>query len=381
MLGALELAVPSGPSRRVARRWHPGHIAERYGLFTIIVLGETVLAATDGVQAAIDGTTALGSLAPTIVGGLLIVFSMWWLYFDMPSATIVAGVRRAFAKRLSGAFVWGYGHVVVFASAAAVGAGLAVTIDRITHHAALSALAAGFAVTVPVACYLLAVWALHAPYKPPGPLRSFAAPVGAALILAATASGQPVLASRARSWRCWSRRACSPTRAPPRTRPRTRPTRGRCAVSRSARSRLGAVRRCVPRGAYPAASAISGISISCARQPAVLAPQRLAEASRGQPVDGLAEHRQHDDVGEALEQARARVGAEQAGGEQLVDAANLGALAEHAARAPRPARRSRPARACRNRSRQEPAGASGWPSGSRPTAHERRDPRRRARRG
>ena len=28
--------------------WHPGHIAERYGLFTIIVLGESVLAATVG---------------------------------------------------------------------------------------------------------------------------------------------------------------------------------------------------------------------------------------------------------------------------------------------------------------------------------------------
>ena len=28
--------------------WHPGHIAERYGLFTIIVLGESVLSATVG---------------------------------------------------------------------------------------------------------------------------------------------------------------------------------------------------------------------------------------------------------------------------------------------------------------------------------------------
>jgi low temperature requirement protein LtrA len=195
VLGALELAVPVWAESAGRTPWNPGHIAERYGLFTIIVLGESILAATNGVQAAIDGTTALGALAPTIVGGLLIVFSMWWLYFDMPSATIVAGVRRAFEKRLNGAFVWGYGHVVVFASAAAVGAGLAVTIDRITHHAQLSALAAGFTVTAPVACYLLAVWALHAPYKPPGPLRSYAAPVGAALILAATPSGQPVLAA------------------------------------------------------------------------------------------------------------------------------------------------------------------------------------------
>ena len=41
---------PSGPSGPAATTWHPHHIAERYGLFTIIVLGETIAAATVAVK-------------------------------------------------------------------------------------------------------------------------------------------------------------------------------------------------------------------------------------------------------------------------------------------------------------------------------------------
>jgi low temperature requirement protein LtrA len=195
VLAALELAVPIWAEAAGRTSWHPRHIAERYGLFTIIVLGEAVLAATTGVQAAVSGSASLHSLLTSIVGGLLIVFSMWWLYLDMPAEAIVASVRREFAKRLSGAFVWGYGHYVVFACAAAVGAGLAVAIDRATHHAHLSQLAAGFAVTAPVSGYVLMVWALHAPQKRPGPARALLAPGGAALILASNATPQPVLAT------------------------------------------------------------------------------------------------------------------------------------------------------------------------------------------
>ena len=52
---------PCGPSGRPgAPVFHAGHIEERYGLFTIIVLGESVLSASTGFQAALDegGLTA-----------------------------------------------------------------------------------------------------------------------------------------------------------------------------------------------------------------------------------------------------------------------------------------------------------------------------------
>ena len=118
---------------------------------------------------------------------------MWWIYFDMPAEQQVERARQAFAERLSGPFAWGYGHFVVFASAAAAGAGLAVAVDQATHHSELTDLQAGFAITVPVALFLLTVWVLHVRYKPPGWHRRFAAPVAAVLIVAASATPEPVL--------------------------------------------------------------------------------------------------------------------------------------------------------------------------------------------
>jgi low temperature requirement protein LtrA len=195
VLMALEMAVPLWAESAGRTLWHPGHIAERYGLFTLIVLGESVLASTIAVQVALDGTTAFSEVAPVVVGGILTVFFMWWMYFDMPAEQAVGRIRNALVERPSGPFLWGYGHYVVFASAAAVGAGLAVAVDQATHHSKLSDTQAGFAITAPVAIFVTAVWALHFRHKVPGPMRNFAAPVAAALILASSFTPVPVLAT------------------------------------------------------------------------------------------------------------------------------------------------------------------------------------------
>jgi low temperature requirement protein LtrA len=126
-LAALELAVPVYAERAAATTWHPHHITERYGLLTLIVLGETILAATVAVQAALASGEALAALAPIIVGGLLIVYAMWWIYFDRPVHDLLTSLRRG--------IIWGYGHYVVFAAAAAQGAGLAVAVDQATGRA------------------------------------------------------------------------------------------------------------------------------------------------------------------------------------------------------------------------------------------------------
>ena len=152
LLVVAELAVPVWAERQAGTSWHPGHIAERYGLFTLIVLGEAVLAASIAIQSALDEGRA-GDLWTLVVGGLLIVASMWWIYFTKPAQPLLERNRIA--------FVWGYGHLVIFASAAAVGAGLAVAVDQVTGHAHISAVAAGAAVGVPVALFLTTVWALQ----------------------------------------------------------------------------------------------------------------------------------------------------------------------------------------------------------------------------
>ena len=185
VLAALELAVPVWAESAAMTTWHPHHIAERYGLLTLIVLGESVLAATLATQAALASGETLSALAPLIAGGLLIVYSMWWVYFDRPVHDLLTGLGTA--------IVWGYGHYLVFASAAAVGAGLAVAIDQARQQAAIGDVAAGSAVAVPIAVYLLSLWFLHD--RPEyGAARSLG-PVAALLVLLTPLTGQPVLSA------------------------------------------------------------------------------------------------------------------------------------------------------------------------------------------
>ncbi|GGS90726.1 low temperature requirement protein A [Nonomuraea spiralis] len=56
-------------------------IDERYGLFTIILLGESVLAASRGVAAAVGTNGISGRFVVIAVSGLVVLFALWWLYF------------------------------------------------------------------------------------------------------------------------------------------------------------------------------------------------------------------------------------------------------------------------------------------------------------
>jgi low temperature requirement protein LtrA len=181
-----EVAVPVWAERRRQITWHPHHIAERYGLFTLIVLGESVAAATTAFQTALDARQTSATLYADAAGGLLTVFSMWWLYFAKPAHRLLTSNRVA--------FVWGYGHYLVFASAAAVGAGLATNVDEATGHAELSRAAAGATVTVPVAVFLLSVWFLHVRPHHAGAVGVLL-PGGAAVVAVATFAGLPVVAT------------------------------------------------------------------------------------------------------------------------------------------------------------------------------------------
>jgi low temperature requirement protein LtrA len=185
VLAAAELAVPVWAERAAPTSWHPRHIAERYGLFTLIVLGECVLSSTLAIESALDEDAALADLATTAAGGLLTVFAMWWLYF--------AKEAHEFLTSLRAGIVWGYGHYLVFASAAAVGAGLAVNVDLVTHHAAIGPRPAAAAFTIPVALFLLAVWALQVRPHHLGRWSSAVVPATAVLVLASTLSPEPVL--------------------------------------------------------------------------------------------------------------------------------------------------------------------------------------------
>ena len=99
--------------------FHLDHIRERYGLFTIIVLGESVLAVSIGVAEVGWSTTSM--LTASLV--FLAAVSIWWTYFDRSG-------RDALTSGLNTAFVWGYAHFAIFAGIAAVGVGTELLIEQ-----------------------------------------------------------------------------------------------------------------------------------------------------------------------------------------------------------------------------------------------------------
>jgi len=156
LIALADLSVPLWAERTGHTAWHPHHIAERYGLFTIIVLGESVLASTVGVQNALDEGGLSGDLVVIAAAGLALLFVLWWLYFSEPAGD-------GLARRRDLSFVWGYGHYLIFASLAAVGAGLEVAVESAGHHTETPDTVVALAVAVPVAVFLVMLWAVHAP--------------------------------------------------------------------------------------------------------------------------------------------------------------------------------------------------------------------------
>ena len=171
----LELTVPVIAERKNNSPWHRHHIIERYGLLNIIVLGETLLAGGLSLQQIAGGATNIVFIHIAL-SSLIIVFSMWWLYFSQEEHLVSNDLNRA--------LVWGYGHVVIFASGAAVGAGLAVLVDIVAGHAKVSIMVGEYAVAIPVAMYMLGLWFVRDRFHFTGIAR-YILPIFALLILLA----------------------------------------------------------------------------------------------------------------------------------------------------------------------------------------------------
>jgi low temperature requirement protein LtrA len=134
--------------------WHAHHIAERYGLLTIITLGETVIGTVASLGAVVESQGWSLDAALVAVAGTGLTFGLWWMYFTVPAGEVLQVHRER-------GFPWGYGHMLIFGSIAATGAGLHVAASYIGQEAHIAATATVITVAVPVGVYAFALFALH----------------------------------------------------------------------------------------------------------------------------------------------------------------------------------------------------------------------------
>lgn len=150
VLAVAEVTIPVVAEVYNQTPWHPHHITERYGLFTIIVLGESLLGSFNAIIGALEDVEALGPLLWIALLTLTATAALWWIYFWPPHHKEISSFRSSLR--------YGYGHYFIFASAAAFSAGIEVEIDRLTDHTELSFVQTSYAVSIPLAVFLLSVW-------------------------------------------------------------------------------------------------------------------------------------------------------------------------------------------------------------------------------
>ncbi|MFK4762373.1 low temperature requirement protein A [Microbacterium sp. ZW T5_45] len=151
----VEVLVPVFAELRQQTPWHAHHITERYSLFTLIVLGESLLASANAIIGALGDADhgEAGSIAPLIlmaVLALVVTAALWWIYFWPPHHRAITTFGRSLR--------YGYTHYFIFAAAAAFSAGVEVEIDLITHESHISQIQASLTVSIPIALFLLGIW-------------------------------------------------------------------------------------------------------------------------------------------------------------------------------------------------------------------------------
>jgi low temperature requirement protein LtrA len=114
------------------------HLPERYGLFTLILLGEAVVAVMIGMEAQATWSVAAGVSAFV---SMVIVFAVWWWYYDGVEGTGERPIRTAQdARRFQ---MWTWAHLPLYLGLAVGGVGLehVIRVSTVSHlHAGESLL-------------------------------------------------------------------------------------------------------------------------------------------------------------------------------------------------------------------------------------------------
>ena len=186
LAAAIDYAGPGWLTRQRLRglqRVAVGHFTERYGLFVIVCLGESVV----GVGVAASRRPLHAELIAAVAAALLITIAMWWTYFDRSAEAASERLRAHRDPVLAASDAYSYLHLLLVAGIIifAVGARFALA-----HAGSPSSAAARLSLCGGVALYLVGHAAFRA--RMTG-VRSYAklAAAGACLVLFATGGSLP----------------------------------------------------------------------------------------------------------------------------------------------------------------------------------------------
>jgi low temperature requirement protein LtrA len=118
---AVDLATPWVMRREQARvPFDVSHLPERFGLFTILILGESIVATVTGLSHVEWSSVSIFAA----VMALVVATAMWWLYFDNVEGMVVR--RDPNQSRNWRPTVWIYSHF-------GIAAGLGITAIGLEH--------------------------------------------------------------------------------------------------------------------------------------------------------------------------------------------------------------------------------------------------------
>jgi low temperature requirement protein LtrA len=125
----LDLSTPTLlRSRLQSMRLNPDHLAERFGLFVLIALGESVVA----IGGSLDDLTVAEGFAVAIA--FVVVSALWWVYFHFAADAMRHAMATARVQLDITRLVLSYGHLAFIGAVILVAVGLRESIAAPTHH-------------------------------------------------------------------------------------------------------------------------------------------------------------------------------------------------------------------------------------------------------
>jgi low temperature requirement protein LtrA len=162
----IDISTPTLFTLHMSVRFAPNihHLPERFGSFTIIVLGISILGVVDGIS---SHKWTVESITDAALG-LGIAFSLWWIYFDMVDGSEINALQ---SERRVGVYLsWLYIHFPLLIGFTALG----VSIEHVVLSNQNIALpfAEKWLVCISVSMCLFALGVMHITSEKTNPIRN-----------------------------------------------------------------------------------------------------------------------------------------------------------------------------------------------------------------